>query len=96
MKTPFLAGATLAFLAAINLSPAMAQGPKLSGGNTWSGTSQRVDPAVSTAIDHEMLGRVAGADATEISDVVVQLLRRDRQWLADDRGSLSDKKYGKY
>jgi len=28
----------------------MAQGPKLSGGNTWPGISQRVDPGASTAV----------------------------------------------
>jgi hypothetical protein len=43
MKTLLLAGATLALLTAVNFSPAMAQGPKLSGGNTWAGISQRVD-----------------------------------------------------
>jgi hypothetical protein len=48
MKTPLLAGATLALLAAVNLSPAMAQGSKLSGGDTWPGISQRVEPRAST------------------------------------------------
>jgi hypothetical protein len=43
MKTLLLAGATLALLTAVNFSPAMAQGPKLSGGNTWAGISQHVD-----------------------------------------------------
>jgi hypothetical protein len=43
MKTLLLAGATLALLTAVNFSPAMAQEPKLSGGNTWAGISQRVD-----------------------------------------------------
>jgi hypothetical protein len=47
MKTLLLAGTTLALLAAVNLSPAMAQGSKLSGGNTWPGISQRADPGVS-------------------------------------------------
>jgi hypothetical protein len=41
MKTLWLAGATLALLTAVNVSPAVAQGPKLAGGNTWVGTSQR-------------------------------------------------------
>ena len=48
MKTLLLAGTTLALLAAVNFSPAMAQGSKLSGGNTWPGISQRADPGVST------------------------------------------------
>ena len=48
MKTPLLAGATLALLAAVNLSPAMAQGSKLSGGDTWPGIFQRVDASPST------------------------------------------------
>jgi hypothetical protein len=34
-------------LAAINPSPTMAQGSKLSGGNTWPGISQRADSGVS-------------------------------------------------
>jgi hypothetical protein len=45
MKTLLLVGTTLALLAAVNLSPTMAQGSKLSGGNTWPGISQRADPA---------------------------------------------------
>ena len=48
MKTLLLAGTTLALLAAVNLSPAMAQGSKLSGGDTWPGISQRVEPRAST------------------------------------------------
>jgi hypothetical protein len=47
MKTLLLVGTTLALLAAVNLSPTMAQGSKLSGGNTWPGISQRADPGVS-------------------------------------------------
>ena len=43
MKTLLLACATLALLTAVDFTPAMAQGPKLSGGNTWAGISQRVD-----------------------------------------------------
>ena len=50
MKTLLFAGAALALLAAGNLSPAMAQGPKLSGGNTWPGISQSIDPGASTAV----------------------------------------------
>ena len=49
MKTLSLAGATLALLTAVNFSPAMAQGPKLSGGNTWPGISQRVDTSSANA-----------------------------------------------
>jgi hypothetical protein len=49
MKTLLLALTTLAFLAAVNLSPARAQGPKLSSGNTWPGISQRAEPGGSTA-----------------------------------------------
>jgi hypothetical protein len=43
MKALSLATAALALAAAANLSPAMAQGPKPSGGNTWPGISQRID-----------------------------------------------------
>ena len=54
VKTLLLAGATVALLTAVNFAPAMAQGPKLSGGNTWAGISQRLDtssanPATTTA-----------------------------------------------
>ena len=49
MKPLLFAGAALALVTAVNFSPAMAQGPKLSGGNTWPGISQRVDPDGSTA-----------------------------------------------
>jgi hypothetical protein len=48
MKTLFLTGSTLALLAAVNLWPAMAQGPKPSGGNTWAGISQPVGPGAAT------------------------------------------------
>jgi hypothetical protein len=43
MKTLLLACATVALLTAVNFAPAMAQGPKLSSGNTWAGISQPVD-----------------------------------------------------
>jgi hypothetical protein len=50
MKALLLAGAALAWLTAASFSPAMAQGPKLSGGNTWAGISQRVDPSSANAV----------------------------------------------
>ena len=43
MKPLLLAGATVALLTAVNFAPAMAQGPKLSIGNTWAGISQPLD-----------------------------------------------------
>jgi hypothetical protein len=43
MKTLMLAGATVALMTAVDFTPAMTQGPKLSGGNTWAGISQRID-----------------------------------------------------
>jgi hypothetical protein len=48
MKALLLTGTALALLATANLSPAMAQGSKLSGGDTWPGISQRVEPSAST------------------------------------------------
>jgi hypothetical protein len=46
----FWCGATaLTPVAAVSLSPAMAQGPKSSGGNTWTGTSQAVVPSSPSA-----------------------------------------------
>jgi hypothetical protein len=57
MKTLLLAGATLALLIAVNLSPAMAQGAKPSGGNTWAGISRGVDTGsadvAATAVHYE-------------------------------------------
>jgi hypothetical protein len=50
MKTLSLATAALALVAAANLSPALAQGPKPSGGNTWPGISQRVDAGSPNAV----------------------------------------------
>ena len=56
MKT-LLAGATVALLTVVNFAPAMAQGPKLSIGNTWAGISQCVDTssakAATTAAHYE-------------------------------------------
>jgi hypothetical protein len=49
MKTLLLAGTGLALLTAVNFSPAMAQGTKPSGGNTWAGISQRVDTSSANA-----------------------------------------------
>jgi hypothetical protein len=49
MKTLLLAGATVALQIAVNFAPAMAQGPKLSGGNTWAGISQRVNTSSASA-----------------------------------------------
>ena len=49
MKTLLLAGAGLALLAAVSLSPAMAQGPQLSGGSSWPGIPQRVDTSSANA-----------------------------------------------
>ena len=49
MKALLLAGAALALLTAVNLSPAMAQGPKPSDDNAWPGISQGVDTASASA-----------------------------------------------
>ena len=37
MKTLLLVGVALTLLAAVSLSPAMAQGPQLSAGSSWPG-----------------------------------------------------------
>jgi len=49
MKTLLLAGATVALLTAVNFAPAMAQGPNLSGGNSWPGIFQRFDTSSANA-----------------------------------------------
>jgi hypothetical protein len=50
MKPLLLGAAALALAAAVNLSPAMALGPKPSGGNTWPRMSRPVMPALSAAV----------------------------------------------
>jgi hypothetical protein len=50
MKTPLLVGVALTLLAAVSLSPAMAQGPQLSAGSSWPGVPPRVDPSASTGV----------------------------------------------
>ena len=49
MKTLLLTGAAVALLVAVSFSPAMALGPKLSGGDTWPGISERVDTGSASA-----------------------------------------------
>ena len=49
MKILLLAGAAVALLVAVSFSPAMALGPKLSGGDTWPGISERVDTGSASA-----------------------------------------------
>jgi hypothetical protein len=49
MKTSVFGAVALTLVAVANLSPAMAQGARPSGGNTWLGISQRVDPATAGA-----------------------------------------------
>ena len=50
MKTLLLVGVALTLLAAVSLSPAMAQGPQLSAGSSWPGVPPRVDPSASTGV----------------------------------------------
>ena len=50
MKTLLLVGVALTLLAAVSLSPAMAQGPQLSAGSSWPGVPPRVYPSASTGV----------------------------------------------
>lgn len=50
MKALHCGAPALAIVAAVGLSPAMAQGPKPSGGATWPGISQRIDHRTSTVV----------------------------------------------
>ena len=52
MKILALGATTLALAAFASLSPAMAQGPKLSGGNAWPGMSQAAQTNLATASPH--------------------------------------------
>jgi hypothetical protein len=45
MKSVYVSAAAFALTAAVNLSPAPAQVPKLSGGSTWPGVSQPSTPS---------------------------------------------------
>jgi hypothetical protein len=45
MKVLWCGATAVGLAAAVSLCPAMAQGPKPSGGNTWPGISQRVVPS---------------------------------------------------
>ena len=50
MRTLLLGGVALTSLAAVSLSPAIAQGPQLSAGSSGPGVPQRVDPSASTGV----------------------------------------------
>ena len=67
MKTRLLAGATVALLKTVNLSPAIARGPKLAGGDTGAGISQDVhirsaNPPTAAAHYEYQYGYVRGGD----------------------------------
>jgi len=49
LKALWCGATALTLVAAVSLSPAMAQGPKPSGGNAWPGISQRVVPSSPSA-----------------------------------------------
>ena len=50
MKYSLFSTVTLALVGAVYLSSALAQGPKLSGGNTWPGISDRVGTGSSNTL----------------------------------------------
>jgi hypothetical protein len=61
VKPSFFGGTILALPVLANLSPAMAQGPRPSGGNTWPGMSEPADPnAVSAGPHYELQYHYAG------------------------------------
>jgi hypothetical protein len=55
MKSVYVSAAAFALTAAVNLSPALAQGPKLSGGNTCPGVSQPSTPRVTMTISRALV-----------------------------------------
>ena len=72
MKALHCGAPALALVAAVSLSPAMAQGPKPSGGATWPGISQRVDHGTSTVVaSPAMLG--PRADGVSIAPGILDL-----------------------
>jgi hypothetical protein len=52
MKISALGATTLALVAFARISPAMADGPRPSGGNAWPGMSQRTETNLVTASPH--------------------------------------------
>jgi hypothetical protein len=67
VKTLLLAGATVALLTTVSFSPAIAQEPKLSGGDTEAGISQdvhtrNVNPHMAAAHYEYRYGYVRGGD----------------------------------
>jgi hypothetical protein len=50
MKSVYVSAAAFALTAAVNLSPALAEGQKLSGGNAWPGMSQPLTTPSSAAV----------------------------------------------
>jgi hypothetical protein len=52
MKMLALSATTLALVALTSLSPAMADGPRASGGNTWRGMSQPAETNLVAATPH--------------------------------------------
>lgn len=50
MKSVYVSAAAFALTAAVNLSPALALGPKVSGGNMWPGMSRHLTTPTSTAV----------------------------------------------
>jgi len=64
MKSLALGATTLALAALTSLSPAMADGPRASGGNTWHGMSQPPDANLVAASPHyELQYHYAGRHA---------------------------------
>jgi hypothetical protein len=61
MKTTALGDTILALAAFTSLSPAMAQGPRPSGGNTWHGMTQPADANLVTGrLHYELQYHYAG------------------------------------
>jgi hypothetical protein len=50
MKSVYVSAAAVALTAAVNLSPALAQGPKLSDGNGWPEMSQPLTTPSSVSV----------------------------------------------
>jgi hypothetical protein len=50
MKSLIFGALALALVTVANLSPALAEGPRPSGGNTWHGMSQPIDTGPASAV----------------------------------------------
>ena len=90
MKALWCRATTLVLMASIGLAPAMAQGPKPSGGKTWPGISQPVEHDAVPAHSANPSFQGASPQGTSQKGFVVlqHIHRRARHYLRDAHKTL--------